>query len=104
MMRFFTQIHPKIPPRGSNLGHPECLSVVKGNLVSYNVPKRDFADDKDIPQRDQGREEKQAIQMPGFVHPEPISDEGLLTQKVRKQIEEYKKKKDKPTLRPEGRE
>lgn len=97
-------MHPKIPPRGANTDHLECLTVVKGKFVSYKVPKRNFSDDNNIPQSDKGREEKQSIQMPGFVHPEPMNDEGLLAQKVRQQIEEHKKKKDKPTLRPEGRE
>ncbi|PZC81298.1 hypothetical protein B5X24_HaOG212910 [Helicoverpa armigera] len=107
MMRFFTQMYPKILPNGSNIMmHPECLTFVRGRLVPYVTYKRNYAhkSDGDNPERGT-REENTQVAMPGFVHPESMTEEGLLTQKVRQQIEEHKKKKDKPTLRnPEGRE
>uniref|UniRef100_A0A2A4J2R1 Uncharacterized protein n=1 Tax=Heliothis virescens TaxID=7102 RepID=A0A2A4J2R1_HELVI len=106
MMRFFTRMYPKIPPP-SDMGHPECLTFVRGKLVPYVRYGRKLSQnsDRDLPESHGAREENTQIAMPGFVHPDPMTDEGLLTQKVRQQIEEHKKKKDKPTLRnPEGRE
>ena len=110
MIRFLTQMHPRLPSRGSSImHHPECLTIVNGSFIACGPPVRNYVEktDKDHPQRDGAgaREEKQSTPMPGFVNPEPMRSEGLLTQKVKQQIEEHKKKKEKPTLHnPEGRE
>lgn len=87
--------------------HPECLTIVQGNFVPCGTHTRNYAEkpDKHHPVKDKLREEKESMTMPGFVNPVPSRSEGLLTQKIKQQIEEHKKRKEKPTLRnPEGRE
>lgn len=45
------------------------------------------------------REEQiDSVKMPGFVHPQIMHEEGYFTQKAKQQIEELKKRVDKPTI------
>lgn len=108
MMRFFGLMYPNIPIKGSNIWkHPECLTFFNGKLVSGGIPIRNYVEkgDKHHHKGHRAREEKEHVQMPGFVHPDTLNEEGYFTQKAKQQIEEFKKKKDKPSLHnQEGRE
>ncbi|KAL0829882.1 hypothetical protein ABMA28_003361 [Loxostege sticticalis] len=76
--------------------NPGCLAVVKGRLIPYMRQKRNFAK-KDKDPQGPTKEEQMTINMPGFVHPETMKEEGYFTQKAKKQIEELKRKAEDPT-------
>lgn len=101
MMRFFAQMHPKILPLSVAPNYPGCLTFVRGNLV-HRVAVRRYTEqsDKFHHRKDQkAKEEKEEEHMPGFVHPDTMNEAGYFTQKAKQQIEELKKKKEKPSLR-----
>ncbi|KAJ0172632.1 hypothetical protein K1T71_011771 [Dendrolimus kikuchii] len=93
MVKFFTQFYPKTPFMGLN---GLCFKTNLGHLtIKPNVrPYAKETDKSKLP----GKEDLVTLKMPGFVHPENIHEEGYFTQKAKKELEELKKKLEKPSL------
>lgn len=71
-----------------------CL-VRKGSLrFSENIRLYTEGPGKKPPKEEQ----IESVKMPGFVHPQIMHEEGYFTQKAKQQIEELKKRVDKPTI------
>lgn len=105
IIRLFTRFYPNIPfkcnPRSIIKPQGESWSF-QGVEASYIKHQRAFAEKGDKPsepgKEEPAKDEEVTVKMPGFIHPETINEEGYFTQKAKQQLEELKRKTDKPAL------
>ncbi|CAH2087926.1 unnamed protein product [Euphydryas editha] len=84
----------ELSQKGENYGKG-CL-VLKSPLSFSEINIRFYTDG---PGKKPPKEEQiDSLKMPGFVHPQIMHEEGHFTQKAKQQIEELKKRLDKPTI------
>lgn len=80
----------------------DCISLE--SVTARAVSSRSYSGKGKEPSKRSGKTEEVKINMPGFVSPENINEEGYFTQKAKEQLEELKKRLEKPKLtNPEKR-
>ncbi|XP_073954492.1 uncharacterized protein isoform X2 [Choristoneura fumiferana] len=80
----------------NNFGY---LAIIRGHMVPLIHNAKSYTEKHEGPEKDKGRVEQiDKIHMPGFVHPENKNEEGYFTQIARQQLEELKKKMEKPKV------